>query len=167
MWYVVQVMSGHEHKIAELCRTWLLAEDEEVFVPMYERKKKIKGNWELKQAVLFPGYLFFCTDDIEAVFMQLKDVKELTKVLRTGEDFTPLYEAEVAFLRQFGREEHIVEMSVGYMEGDQVVITSGPMMNWDGKVKRIDRHKKLAVLELEFFGRNTEVTVGLEIVEKK
>lgn len=167
MWYVVQVMSGHEHKIAELCRTWLLTEDEEVFVPMYERKKKIKGSWELKQAVLFPGYIFFCTDDIEAVFMQLKDVKELTKVLRTGEDFTPLHEAEVAFLRQFGREEHIVEMSVGYIEGDQVVITDGPMMNWDGKVKKIDRHKKLAVLELEFFGRNTEVTVGLEIVEKK
>ncbi|MDE6432730.1 MAG: antiterminator LoaP [Lachnospiraceae bacterium] len=167
MWYVVQVMNGHEHKIAELCKTWLLAENEEVFVPMYERKKKIKGNWELKQAILFPGYIFFCTDDIEAVFVQLKDVKQLTKVLRTGEDFTPLHEAEVTFLQQFGRKEHIVEMSVGYIEGDRVVITSGPMMNWDGKVKKIDRHKKIAVLGVEFFGRMTDVTVGLEIVEKK
>lgn len=167
MWYVVQVMSGHEHKIAELCKNQLMTEKEEIFVPMYERKKKIKGNWELKQAVLFPGYIFFCTDNIETIFLQLKDVKELTKILRTGEDFTPLHETETAFLKQFGRKEHIVEMSVGYIEGDKVIITSGPMMNWDGSVKKIDRHKKIAVLEIEFFGRITDVTVGLEIVEKR
>jgi transcriptional antiterminator NusG len=41
------------------------------------------------------------------------------------------------------------------------------MMNWNGKVKKIDRHKRLAVLQVEFFGRLTDVTVGLEIVEKR
>jgi transcriptional antiterminator NusG len=101
------------------------------------------------------------------MFMRLQQVKELTKILRTGDDFSPLHESEVDFLMQFGEENHVVEMSVGYIEGDQVVITSGPMMNWDGKVKKIDRHKRLAVLQVEFFGRLTDVTVGLEIVEKR
>lgn len=167
MWYVIQVMSGHEHKIAALCKNRLLEEGEEVFVPLYERKKKIKGSWELKQEVLFPGYIFFCTDDIGAACMRLKNVESLTRILRTGEDFTPLDKTEVAFLKQFGRKNHIVQMSFGYMEGDRIVITDGPMMNWEGKIRRIDRHKKIAVLEIEFFGRNTEVTVGLELVGKK
>lgn len=167
MWYVVQVMSGQEHNIAQLCQTRLLQENEEVFIPMYERKKKIKGNYELCQAILFPGYVFFDTEEVEDLFYRLKDIKQLTRILRTGENFTPLHEQEVAFLRQFGKKEHIVEMSVGYIEGDDVTITSGPMADWTGKVKRIDRHKMIAVLEVEFFGRLTDVTVGLEIVEKR
>ena len=167
MWYVVQVKSGDEHGVKALCEARLLLEQEEVFVPMYERKKKMKGNWEICQAILFPGYVFFQTEDVEDLFYRLKDVNRLTKILRTGEDFTPLHESEVAFLSRFGREEHMVEMSVGYIEGENVVVTSGPMKDWEGKVKKIDRHKKIAVLELEFFGRMTDVTVGLEIVEKR
>jgi transcriptional antiterminator NusG len=160
-------MSGHEHKIENQCRTQLLLEDEEVFVPMYERKKRIKGSWEICKGILFPGYVFFSTAQVESMFMRLQQVKELTKILRTGDDFSPLHESEVDFLMQFGEENHVVEMSVGYIEGDQVVITSGPMMNWNGKVKKIDRHKRVAVLQVEFFGRLTDVTVGLEIVEKR
>ena len=168
MWYVVQVMSGKEHNITELCKTYLLDEEEEVFVPLYERKKKIKGNWQTYQAILFPGYVFFMTDQVEDLFFRLKKVDGLTKILRTGEDFTPLHEREVKFLQDFGKKDHVVEMSIGYIEGDQVIITSGPMTDWQGKVKKIDRHKKTAILEMEFFGgRLTEVTVGLEIVEKR
>lgn len=167
MWYVVQVMSGQEHSVAQLCEARLLQENEEVFVPMYQRKKKIKGKYEVCESILFPGYVFFDTEAVEDLFFRLKDVSQLTKILRTGEDFTPLHETEVAFLKQFGKKEHVVEMSVGYIEGEEVVITSGPMENWSGKVKRIDRHKMIAVLEIEFFGRMTDVTVGLEIVEKR
>lgn len=167
MWYVVQVMCGQEHNIAQLCETGILQENEEVFIPMYQRKKKIKGKYELCQSILFPGYVFFDTQEVEDLFYRLKDVNQLTKILQTGEDFSPLHEKEVAFLRQFGRKEHVVEMSVGYIEGDEVVITEGPMVDWKGKVKNINRHKMIAVLEVEFFGRTTDVTVGLEIVEKR
>ena len=167
MWYVVQVISGQEHNSAEFCKIKMLLENEEVFIPMYQRKKKIKGKYELCQAILFPGYVFFDTDEVEDLFYRLKDIKQLTRILRTGDDFTPLHEKEVAFLSQFGRKKHVVEMSVGYIEGDEVIITSGPMVDWTGKVKKIDRHKMIAVLEVEFFGRMTDVTVGLEIVEKR
>lgn len=167
MWYVVQVMTGQEHNIMNLCRNNLLGEQEETFIPLYERKKKMRGNWEICQAILFPGYVFFQTEDVQDLFYRLKKVSGLTKILRTGEDFTPLHETEVAFLQRFGKDKHVVEMSVGYIEGDEVIITIGPMADWQGKVKKIDRHKKIAVLEVEFFGRLTDVTVGLEIVEKR
>lgn len=167
MWYVIQVIRGQERRIAELCRTKLLQNDEEVFIPLYERNKKIKGSWETMEMILFPGYVFCCTENVDDLFYRLKDVSQLTKILKTGDDFTPLHESEVAFLKQFGGKEHIVKMSTGYMKGDEVIITGGPMMNWEGKIKKIDRHKKIVVLEIEFFGRITDVTVGLEIVEKR
>lgn len=167
MWYVVQVMTGQEYNITNLCKMYLLDEEEEVFVPLGERKKKIKGNWKICQEILFPGYVFFMTENVEDLFYRLKKVNGLTKILRTGDDFTPLHDSETKFLQKIGKEKHVVELSVGYIEGDQIVITSGPMIDCLGEVKKIDRHKKTAILEVELFGRLTDVTVGLEIVEKR
>ncbi len=57
-------------------------------------------------------------------------------------------------------------MSYGYILGERIIVTDGPMKDYQGKIVHIDRHKRKAVLEVEFFGRRTEVTVGLEIVKK-
>lgn len=57
-------------------------------------------------------------------------------------------------------------MSEGYLVGSELVVTDGPLKDYQGKVMKIDRHKRTAVLELEFLGRKTKVTVGLEVVRK-
>lgn len=165
-WYVIQVMSGEEHIVENLCQKYINETEEEIFIPMYERKRKEQGKWQTVSYRLFPGYVFFCTNKIEDLYERLKKVNHLTKILKTGEAFVPLHEKEVDFLVRFGGEKHVVEMSVGYIEGDKVVVTEGPMSDWAGKVKKIDRHKRIAIIEVEMFGRTTDVTVGLEIVEK-
>ena len=63
-------------------------------------------------------------------------------------------------------EAYIAEMSKGYIIGDIVTVISGPMKEMKGQIKFIDRHKRLAVIEIEMFGRKTEVRLGLEIVKK-
>lgn len=57
--------------------------------------------------------------------------------------------------------------SSGVMEGDEIVILNGPLMNQTGLIKKLDRHKRLAYLEIEILGRVKTVKVGLEIVRKK
>ena len=54
-WYVVQVFTGQEFLIKNLCDIALLYEGEEVFIPQYERKKKFKRIWEIHRNILFPG----------------------------------------------------------------------------------------------------------------
>ena len=39
------------------------------------------------------------------------------------------------------------------MEGDEIVILNGPLMNQTGLIKKLDRHKRLAYLEMEILGR--------------
>lgn len=53
------------------------------------------------------------------------------------------------------------------IEGDRIVILKGPLMNQAGLIRRIDRHKRLAYLEMEIMGRKKTVKVGLEIVKKR
>ena len=54
------------------------------------------------------------------------------------------------------------------MEYEQGVrILSGPLMGMEGNIRRIDRHKRIAYLEIEMFGRTVEMKVGLEIIRKE
>ena len=47
-WYVIQVKSGNEDKIAETCRLSIPKEILiESFVPKYRLQKKFKGKWHL------------------------------------------------------------------------------------------------------------------------
>lgn len=43
------------------------------------------------------------------------------------------------FLTRFGGNEHVVEISSGYIEGDMIRITHGPLMGQEGNIVKIDR----------------------------
>ena len=167
MWYVVQVRSGTEHNIRIQCNKKIPdAIMERCFIPYYEEKKKQNGTWNTLQKVLFPGYIFMITEDVEKLFFHLKTIEGMTKLIGTGQDIIPLKEEEITFLKHFGGEEQIVSMSEGIIEGTQVIITSGPLMGMEGLIQKIDRHKRKAWLDLELFGRMQQVEVGLEITRK-
>ena len=167
MWYVVQVRSGTEHNIRIQCNKKIPdAIMERCFIPYYEEKKKQNGTWNTLQKVLFPGYIFMITEDVEKLFFHLKTIEGMKKLIGTGQDIIPLKEEEITFLKRFGGEEQIVSMSEGIIEGTQVIITSGPLMGMEGLIQKIDRHKRKAWLDLELFGRMQQVEVGLEITRK-
>lgn len=167
MWYVVQVQSGKETLTKELCNELI---DKTLFVtcfvPKYNRMKRYLGAWHTNEEVLFPGYLFLQTEYIEQLFHALKYVPKLTKILGTGEEFVPLESSEEEVLKRLLNEEYVIEMSSGYIVGENVHIIDGPMNGLEGTIKKINRHKRIATLELEMFGRLTEVSLGLEIVSK-
>ena len=63
--------------------------------------------------------------------------------------------------------DYTVELSqVSFDENDQVVIVSGPLKGMEGHVKKINLHKRVAEVEVEFMGRKTDFYLGIEIVER-
>lgn len=168
MWYVVQVRTGMEEEIITQCRKVIPSSIlERCFLPYYEMKKKYQGEWHKEKKVLFPGYVFMITDDINSLYMELKRVIGLTKLIGTGEEIIPLGQEDICFLMKFGNEEQIVEMSQGLILDGKVVITDGPLKGQEGIIKKIDRHKRKAYLSVPMFGRVLDTQVGLEIIEKR
>lgn len=167
MWYVIQVYTGTEEEICEQCRRQVLEKDEDVFVLLAERMTKLQGQWRRITSRLFPGYVFVETGRIEDFFIRLKRIESMTKVLRTGEVITPIHQEEEEHLRMLSGDDHIVEYSEGYLEGEKLVVTSGAMKNYKGIVKKVLRHKRLVILEVPLMGRTIEVTVGLGIVKRQ
>ncbi len=169
MWFVTQVMTGREAEVLELCVARAVCPRADVFYFQSEQKKKIKGEMTTVLRPLFPGYLFFeisGDNDVTELKKRLRDVPAMTKLLQAGEDIVAVYPEEENLLRNLGGESHVVNVSTGIMEGDRVTVTQGPLKNNEYRIKKIDRHKRKAILEIDLFHRVIEMPVGLEIVKK-
>ena len=167
MWYVLQVCTGNETEVCQQCQGRVVEEDENVFVMLAERMTKIRGQWGLVTGRLFPGYVFVETERIQDFYVRMKHVGSLARILRTGEEMTPIYPEEEEHLRILGGQEHIVRYSQGYIEGEMLVVTSGALKTRLGRIKKVMRHKRLVVLEVPLMGQMVEVTIGMGIVSRK
>ncbi len=175
MWYAVWIRTGQEEKLLRLCRQSLQCEEEaeeakpafeSCFVPKYERAWRTRGRWKKREEILFPGYLFFITEHPDSLHRLLKQIPEFTKLLGDEDGPIPLYEHEVEFLEKYTNSDHVLEMSTGEMIGDKLIVTDGALEGYEGKVVYFDRHRRLVTLEMEFFGRTVNMTVGMEIVRR-
>ncbi len=172
MWYVIQVIGGHEQKVLRQIEKMVNIQTyKQVFIPTYEIKKRYAGAWQLCREVLFPGYVFVETKIPEQFRGQLHKVPSMTRILTSGDVeeryFIPLSDEEKTVISAFlGDDDYVMRMSEGIIEGDKVVILKGPLMNGEAVVKKIDRHKRLAYLEIPMFGRQLTIKAGLEIIKK-
>ena len=55
----------------------------------------------------------------------------------------------------------------GYLQGDKIIVTEGPLQGMESHIRRIDRHKRLAWLTIDVLGESREIAVGLEIIRKE
>lgn len=167
-WYVGQVLAGKEAATLAQCRKLIDPSIlHESFVPAYETMWKTADGWQPQRRLLFPGYLFFVTDNIEALAAGLEKVPNRVRILGDEENsFMALSEAERDWFLAFIDQDRVVRMSEGFIENDEVKITKGPLMGKEARIKKVDRHKRCAFVEINMFGRKTTARVGLEIVRK-
>ena len=167
MWYVIWVESGKEHKVRGMIESQVPSETyDRILIPEKRIQKKFKGEWQEVQSVLFPGYLFVVAEDITEFAAALDAVPEFTKMLKADNEIAAIYPEEEAVLTRLVGQDEIVKMSEGMIENDRIIILDGPLKGMEGTIKRINRHKRIAVLQTELFERVIQVMVGLEIVEK-
>lgn len=124
---------------------------------------------------LLPGYVFMNSENAEELYLALKHIPMLTKVLgRDSNYFTALTDRETEWLEalistgQDGRITGEIPLSqIEVTENDEIKILSGPLRDMEGRVKRINLHKRFAEVEVEFMGRMIIIHLGIEMVEKK
>ena len=166
-WYVVQVFTGKEEAMKAICLKMISPKLlKKCFIPYREQMKRYEGTWHKERRILFPGYLFVITEEIKELALELNKITGFTKVLGDKDFLVPLSSAEVKLLKRLGGDDQVVEMSIGIIEHDKIIINEGPMQGLEGFIRKIDRHKRLARIEIEMFGQVVEAQVGVEIVSK-
>ena len=121
-WYAVQVRAGREEAVLQLSKKII---DEpalkECFIPYYERMKRFQGEWHKEQYILFPGYIFLVTEQVDVLFWELKKVPGLTRILGDGMEFVPIKEEEKAFLQKMGGSSHLDKFTKEIFKVDMVI----------------------------------------------
>lgn len=166
MWYVLQVAEGREDSICENCKKAFVGKEaSQIFVPKYVWLKKVKGVRKKEVKPLFLGYLFAESKTPDALQKRLQLLQNVRPVC-IGGGFYPIKEEEEVFLRQFLGEEKIVRFSTGYIVDGELRVIDGALKNFSKKIRRIDRHNRLAEMEISLFGQERRIRVGLEVKAK-
>lgn len=167
-WYVVQTMSRQESQVREMVLRLLdPCLVDEAFVPRYEMLRREKGAWVKRSGILLPGYVVVVTRNPAKLKTALSRVPRFTRLLGNDDMFTRLDDREVAFINSFVQPgNRTVRMSIGIIEGDEIIVLDGPLKGRTALIKTIDRHKRLACLDIAMLGRKKTVKIGLEIIAK-
>lgn len=75
-------------------------------------------------------------------------------------------ESERLLLQSLCNDHHCIKSSIGINEGNKIHIISGPLKVLESIVKKVNRHKRQALVEMKFMGSVQLVKVVLEIIEK-
>ena len=168
MWYVLQTKSGYEDSAVEKCGHMLSRYDAgKAFTLHYCYEKKYLGEWHTEKNVLFPGYLFVDSNtDAGLLEEKLKTIPDVAVPVIIGDGFYPVSSDEEDFLKSMSDNENCISMSVGYINSGQLVIEKGPLKGKEESIKKIDRHKRTAFMEISLLHEIRTVKVGLEVKAK-
>lgn len=166
-WYVIQVQSKSEYRLCTKIKARIprnLYTD--CFVPQAEYLYKKDGLFEKRIRPLFSGYIFVITDDVKDFYDALKKIDGFKRILKNGEDFTPISREEADFIAGITDQDYNISLSEGFIIDSKITITSGPLIGNEGIIKKIDRHKRIGLIEFNFMGQPQLIKMPLEIISK-
>lgn len=176
VYYVIQVAPGKEEETEKfieerVSQEWYFS----CFHPVRHVRKKFRGVWKDRHEKLLPGYVFIDSKNARELYLDLKRIPMMTKLLGWEREFiTALTKEETDWLERIvsAGEDGKLTGEVGLSqievdENDKVRILSGPLKDMEGMVKRINLHKRIAEVEVVFMGRKTTIHLGVEVVERK
>ena len=82
MWYVIQVHTGKEEKVCQQCEKLIDSSVlERCFIPRFQKQKRFLGEWHMQNEILFPGYVFLVTEQLDELVDSLKQVNGMVMKL--------------------------------------------------------------------------------------
>jgi transcriptional antiterminator NusG len=161
-WYALFVKTGDEDLVNNYIQDLFLKQKIKIcpFITTVERIIKLPGIVKIENYPLFLGYLFIDTDAEPVEFYSsTQEVRpyltKIIRVLRQDLSFEILLKPEEKqCLDALLNKERCLKVSKGYIEDSELHITEGPLKGKENIIRKIDRHKRKALIEIAG-GRST------------
>lgn len=169
-WYLLYVSSGREERAKRNLEHRIKYMDggDKIFSVVIPTTNEIEIKGGKRRTVTkraFPGYIMVRMKLDEYSWDIVRNTPGVAGFVSTGVKPVPLAEDEVKAILQ-RMEEAPSEAKVTFNRGDSVRVTSGPFMDFIGKVEEISLDKGRAIVMLSLFGRETPVELDFLAVER-
>ncbi len=172
-WFVLQTLVGREQSVCERLQRHFFAE-EEVARPRRRLKIRRAGEYLDTEKTLFPGYLFFRghSEDTKLFEERLRllasarrDLPGMVKVLGRGPQPVPIFAHEANLIWAMMDTQELIDYSQACFVGARVKIIGGPLLGREGIIRKVNRRKGRATVEMRLFGAVNCTDLGVEYLE--
>lgn len=171
-WYVINVHSNFERKVAESIREQVAQkglEDKiaEISVPTEEVVEMRRGQRVTTDRKFFPGYVLIKMELDDDTWHLVRQTPKVTGFLGARGKPMPISDSEAdRILRQVQEGIERPKPSVTFEIGEQVKVREGPFETFTGLVEEIDEERSRLKVAVSIFGRATPVELEYSQVEK-
>jgi transcriptional antiterminator RfaH len=159
-WFCLKTRPKHEKLAAQFLRSHVGLE---VFCPMLRFQRVTVNGKKWFEEALFPGYLFgrfpYYTH-----YRLVASSMGVTKIVGFGGVPAVVNEGVITELRQFVRDNEVIEIVPEVAPGDEVTVLDGPFKGLRAVVTRVMPAKERVAVLLDLLGTQREVEVTLNRV---
>lgn len=91
-------------------------------------------------------------------------VTDMYKILRNDDGYKELLHEDLQYANWIYKHHGNFKESKVICDGDLIKIIDGPLLDFHGKIIKIDKHKRRAYVEIEFDGGKRVISLGIELV---
>lgn len=158
-WYILHTYSGYEIMVKDSLQR--LIENNnlqdmifDVKIPTEKDIEEKNGKRKIVERKMFPCYVFIKMIYSNQLWYLVTNTRGVTGFVGPQGRPKPLKEAEI---RKMRLEETVYEADFGV--GDEVLVESGPLEGFTGTVTELNNAAQKAKINVQMFGRNTDVEV--------
>lgn len=178
-WYVVNCNKGHERRVYEDLKQKIetLNLKDKIFDIKIVEEVVVNKDKKSETKNVFPGYIFINMIMTDETWYDVRNTPGVTGFIGSsgrGVKPLPLSEKEVNTMlyrdnKQFKKEPTVKKDKSEERDfdlNDYVHIISGALKGHEGQVSQLDDDKGVATVNIDFFGRSTEVKVEYNACKK-
>lgn len=171
-WYILQVLSGAENKVAEAIREKALKDGfsgqfTDVTVPVEKVFEVRRGKKVQVEKKFLPGYILVNMDLTDEFWHAIRSIPKVGGFLGGGGKPQQISQKEVdRILEQIEKSEERKKSSLVFEVGDSVKVNDGPFESFIGTVENVDDEKERLRVSVAIFGRATPIDLDFSQVTK-
>ncbi len=178
IWYLLDCQGQDEQAMVKLCEKHVPQDVlEAAWVLKFQKLLRYQGEWHVAEKNLFPGHIMLSVADRKDSKSSLEEALAGIFPARSREErdrcLCAVRRDSEKKLRELCCNGALIKLSRGRIRDGHVTVTGGPLEGCERSIRKIDRHKRIAWLELpggaEGPGASVleRVCVGLEVYEKQ
>ncbi len=160
--YCLFCKSGLEQSVAKTINAnykGLLA-----IAPLRVVQEKKKNKWERRSLALLPGYVFLFAETEDADSPIRVRVNHMYKMLQYEGGIRELVHEDLDYAMWIHRNHGNIAPSKVLYDGQTIQVIDGPLLDCQGRIVRLDKRKRRALVEFDFDGQKRIVSLSAECV---